>query len=83
MKHIIQEKINQVIRHVASWGKNIGDTNGSSDFVESVTEERLEKEQELWRAIPSVPDLQCAWQLLLQCAGPRCHHFLRTVPPTQ
>ena len=39
--------------------------------------------QELWRAIPSVPDLQCAWQLLLQCAGPRCHHFLRTVPPTQ
>ena len=32
-------------------------------------------------AIPSVPDLQCAWQLLLQCAGPRCHHLLRTVPP--
>ena len=30
-----------------------------------------------------VHDLQCAWQLLLQCAGPRCHHFLRTVPPRQ
>ena len=24
-----------------------------------------------------------AWQILLQCAGPRCHHFLRTVPPDQ
>ena len=32
---------------------------------------------------PKVPDLQCAWQLLVQCAGPRCHHFLRTVPPSQ
>ena len=63
--------------------KILGTPVGSLDFVESVTEERLEKEQELWRAIPSVPDLQCAWQLLFQCAGPRCHHFLRTVPPTQ
>ena len=33
--------------------------------------------------IPKVHDLQCGWQLLLQCAGPRCHHFLRTVPPSQ
>ena len=42
--------------------KILGTPVGSLDFVESVTEERLEKEQELWRAIPSVPDLQCAWQ---------------------
>ena len=21
------------------------------------------------------PDLQCSWQVLLQCAGPRCNHF--------
>ena len=27
-------------------------------------------------------DLQCAWQLMLQCAGPRCHHVLRTAPLT-
>ena len=26
-------------------------------------------------------DLQCARQLLVQCAGPRCHHFIRNVPP--
>ena len=43
--------------------------------------ERLEEETKLWRAIPSVRDLQCAWQLLVQCAGPRCHHFIRNVPP--
>ena len=30
-----------------------------------------------------VPDTQCAWQILLQCAGPRCYHFLRTIPPSQ
>ena len=28
-----------------------------------------------------MPDIQCAWQILLQCAGPRCH--LRTIPPSQ
>ena len=33
------------------------------------------------RRIPSVPDLQSAWQIILQCAGPRCHHLLRTLPP--
>ena len=33
-------------------------------------ERRLDDEQKLWDAIPSVPDLQCAWQVLLQCAGP-------------
>ena len=30
-----------------------------------------------------VPDVQSAWQILLQCAGHRCHHFLRTLPPSQ
>ena len=39
------------------------------------TKRRLESEQRLWNAIPSITDLQCAWQLLLQCAGPRCNHL--------
>ena len=47
------------------------------------SEERISKEQHLWRAIAWVPDLQCAWQIILQCAGPRCHHYLRTLPPSQ
>ena len=44
---------------------------------------RLEDEAKLWTALTWVPDLQCAWQVLLQCAGPRCHHLLRTLPPSQ
>ena len=43
----------------------------------------ISKEQHLWRAIAWVPDLQCAWQILLQCAGPTCHHCLRTLPRCQ
>ena len=38
--------------------------------------ERLAEEQKLWDAIPFIPDLQCSW-----CAGPRCSHLFRTVPP--
>ena len=30
-----------------------------------------------------MPDVQCAWQIILGCAGPRCHHLLRTIPPSQ
>ena len=26
-------------------------------------------------------DDACAWQVLVQCAGPKCHHLLRTMPP--
>ena len=41
----------------------------------------VQEETKLWEALGWVPDVQCAGQILLQCAGPRCHHFLRTVPP--
>ena len=56
---------------------------GSRRFVHEKVMERVDEERRLWEAIPHVPDLQCAWQILLQCAGPRCHHMLRTLPPTQ
>ena len=48
-----------------------------------VVAKRLEKEDKLWEAIPSVPDLQAAWQILSHCCGPRCHHMLRTLPPSE
>ena len=48
-------------------------------FVQEVANKRLEEEGQLWKAIPTVPDLQAAWQILLHCAGPRC----RTLPPSQ
>ena len=50
---------------------------------EAKIEARLADERLLWEAVSWVPDLQCAWQILLQCAGPRCHHLFRTVPPSQ
>ena len=61
--------------------KILGTPVGSQEFIQEVCEERLQQERELWEAIPWVPDLQCAWQVLLQCAGPRCHYLLRTLAP--
>ena len=63
--------------------KVLGTPVGSAAFVQEVVNKRLRLEAQLWNAIPSVPDLQAAWQILLQCAGPRCHHILRTLPPSQ
>ena len=56
---------------------------GTDQFVSDVVTERVQEESKLWEAIGWVPDLQAAWQILLQCAGPRCHHLLRTLPPSQ
>ena len=50
--------------------KILGTSVGSPDFVRSLTEERLDEERKLWQAISWVPDLQCAWQKLVQCADP-------------
>ena len=44
--------------------------------------DRIEDERRLWETVPSVPDLQCAWQLLVQSANPRTNHSLRTMPPS-
>ena len=63
--------------------KVLGIPVGSAAFVQETVSKRLRLEAQLWDAIPSVPDLQAAWQILLQCAGPRCHHILRTLPPSQ
>ena len=32
---------------------------------------RVNDERRLWEAIPDIPDLQCAWQVLLQSANPK------------
>ena len=63
--------------------KVLGTPVGSDEFVQSHVVERLAEERQLWAALPEVPDLQCAWQLLVQCAGPRANHLLRTLPPSQ
>ena len=71
----------QHVRTRARCVESIGREN-PRDLIEEATQRRLEEERILWDAILSVPDTQCAWQILLQCAGPRCHHWLRTVPPS-
>ena len=55
--------------------KVLGTPIGDTTFVAAHTAERMEAERELLEAIPKVPDLQSAWQILLHCAGPRCNHF--------
>ena len=60
--------------------KVLGTHLASTKFVSSIMEERVREERRLWEAIPKVPDLQCAWQILLQSAGPRANHSLRTMP---
>ena len=56
---------------------------GSDVFIEEFSRVRVQEESKLWEALSWVPDVQCAWQILLQCVGPYCHHFLRTVPFAQ
>ena len=53
--------------------KVLGTPIGSFEFIKEVSDRRLAEEQRLWDAIPRIPDWQCAWQVPLQCAGPRCH----------
>ena len=60
----------------------LGTPIGTEQYVSQKMEERLAKERELWAAIPTVPDLPCAWQLLLQSANPRANHTMRTMPPS-
>ena len=63
--------------------KVLGTPLGTAHFVASLVEERIAEECRLWEAIPSVPDLQCAWQILVQSANPRSNHTIRTLPPLQ
>ena len=49
--------------------KILGTPVGSRQFVHEKVMERVDEERRLWEAIPHVPDLQCAWQILLQLRG--------------
>ena len=63
-------------------GEDSGHPLGNQAFVTELVQKRLADEQLLWGRIAAVPDLQCASQLHVQSAGPRCNCFLRTLPPT-
>ena len=61
----------------------LGTPIGAPEFVAACARERLEQERGLLAELPQLPDLQCAWLLLLFCATPRAQHLLRTVSPSQ
>ena len=61
----------------------LGTPIGCAEYVSEKMTKRIETERKLWDMIPFVPDLQCAWQLLVQSANPRAIHSLRTLPPSQ
>ena len=58
----------------------LGTPIGAPEYVAACARERLEQEQGLLAELTQLPDLQCAWLLLLFCAAPRAQHLLRTVP---
>ena len=60
--------------------KVLGTPIGSPQFT--AAQLRVGEERRFWDAIPTVKNLQCAWQLLLQSANPRANHTLRTLPPS-
>ena len=62
--------------------KVLGVPIGQPAFVEAIVEERMTEERRLLERIPQMPDLQCAWALLLYSAVPRSNHFLRLLPPS-
>ena len=63
--------------------KVLGAPLGQPAFVKAHLAERLHEEQAFLEQLPDLPDLQCAWSLLLYCAVPRANHLLRLLPPSQ
>ena len=63
-----------------SWAHQLGLTNS----CQTVVAERVQEETNLWDAIEWVPDLQAAWQILVQLCRPEVPPFgCGTLPPSQ
>ena len=59
----------------------LGTPVGDTAFIQRWLHDKLGEELTFLDRIPLVPDAQCAWLLLLLCAGPRAVHVLRNLPP--
>ena len=59
----------------------LGTPLGHEDFVRAQLEHIVEEHNVLLERIPSVPDVQSAWALLLHCANARANYALRVVRP--
>ena len=65
--------------HRSTGNQGVGHTSGAR--VRAHLDRKVEEHQELLRRIPTVPDLQSAWILLLHCAAAKATYLLRVLPP--
>ena len=61
----------------------LGTPLGTDAYVRAFLTEKREEHDTLLERIPSVPDLQAAWLILLFCANARSNYLLRALPPSQ
>ena len=61
--------------------KVLGTPLGHPAYVQEHLEIIAAEHQQFLDKIPTVPDLQCAWALLLHCGSARANYFLRVVRP--
>ena len=61
--------------------KILGTPLGHPQFVEAHFNRKIVEHDVLLERIPTVPDLQSAWSLLLHCASARANYLLRVVSP--
>ena len=62
-------------------GQSVGNTSWTPRFVLAHLDPMTTDYRTFLERIPSVPDLQSAWALLLHCAAARATYLLRTLPP--
>ena len=65
---------------IASQGiKVLGTPLGHDEFVEAHLARTSQSQETLLERIPTLPDVQSAWALLLHCANARATYLLRVV----
>ena len=71
----------EVEREEGELKEKLGTPVGHDEYVRSLLEKIQAKQQFLLNAIPTVPDVQSAWLLLLHCVSARANYQLRVVRP--
>ena len=70
-----------VWREAEQWITVLGAPLGGNAFVLAQLDAVRNKQLRLLQVLPTLPDLQVAWLLLLYCALPRSNYALRIIPP--
>ena len=67
--------------HHRTGDQSVGDSSGSRGLCQPTFGTDPVEAQKILRRIPTLPDVQSAWLLLLHCASTRANHSLRVVRP--